>query len=191
VSKRLIIIAGPNGAGKTTFARDYLGDYPGFFLSADDLALKISPKQPELAKIEAGRQFSKGLDESIRSGRNLVIESTLSGRSLQRVLHRAREAGYTIAISFIFLESPQACISRVRERVQKGGHDVPERDILRRFFRSKENFWRIYKEEAGFWMLFYNSGSVFQQVAFGDTEGAVIVDEGLFGIFHGDVDSHG
>lgn len=191
MTKRLIIIAGPNGAGKTTFARDYLGDYPGFFLSADDLALKISPNQPELAKIEAGRQFSKELDESIRSGRNLVIESTLSGRSLQRVLHRARETGYAITIAFIFLESPQACVNRVRERVQKGGHDVPERDILRRFFRSKENFWRVYKEEADFWLLFYNSGTVFQQVAFGDVEGAMVVDERLFGVFRGDADSHG
>jgi len=183
VSKRLIVIGGPNGAGKTTFARYYLDEYPADFLSADDLALKISPDRPELAKIEAGRQFSRKLQESLRSGKNVVIESTLSGRSMQRILGQAREAGYGITIAFIFLGSAQDCINRVRERVQKGGHDVPERDVLRRFSRSRENFWNIYKNEADLWFLFYNADVTIPMVAFGEKNRYNVADEEAFGVF--------
>jgi len=186
----LIIVAGPNGAGKTTFARDYLLNHPDPFLSADDLALKISPEQPELAKIEAGRQFSKELHESIQSGRSMVIESTLSGRSIRRVLRQARAAGYTTTIIFVFLESAQACIERVKERVRKGGHDVPDSDVLRRFFRSKENFWEVYRNEADNWFLFYNSEAVLQQAAFGDADSYVVTNEEFFNVFMRDVKSH-
>ncbi len=183
MAKSLIIIAGPNGAGKTTFARDYLREYPHSFLSADDLAARLSPKQPDLAKIEAGRQFSRQLRESIQIGRNIVVESTLSGLSMQRILRQAKEAGFAVVIVFIFLESPEACVRRVKERVRKGGHDVPESDILRRFYRSGQNFWNIYREEAAAWFLFYNSGAVFQPVVFGDAETYKVMDEELFNLF--------
>ena len=181
--KRLIVIGGPNGAGKTTFARDYLEEYPADFLSADDLALKLSPDQPELARIEAGRQFSKKLQEAFRSGKSIVIESTLSGKSMQRILTQAREAEYGITIAFIFLESAQACINRVRERVRKGGHDVPDGDVIRRFSRSKENFWNIYKDEADIWFLFYNSDAMFSMVALGEQNRYNVTNEEAFGIF--------
>lgn len=187
MTKRLIVIGGPNGAGKTTFARYYLQEYPADFLSADDLALKISPEQPESAKIEAGRQFSKKLQESFRSGESVVIESTLSGRSMQRILGQARRAGYGITIAFIFLESAQACVNRVRERVQKGGHDVPVSDILRRFYRSKENFWNIYRNEADLWFLFYNSDAALPMVALGEKNYYEITDREAFGIFMEDL----
>lgn len=187
MSKRLIIVAGPNGAGKTTFARDYLQEYPADFLSADDLALKISPEQPELAKIEAGRQFSKKLQQCLQSGKNVVIESTLSGRSMQRIIRQARDAGYGITIVFLFLESAQACVLRVRERVQGGGHDVPESDIRRRFFRSRENFWDLYRGEADLWFLFYNTDAMFQVVAFGEGDGYEVTDEQAFSIFLEDI----
>lgn len=187
MTKNLVIVAGPNGAGKTTFARDYLREHPYPFLSADDLARRLSPKRPDLARITAGREFSIQLDDTLQSGRSLVIESTLSGRSIRKVFHQARSAGYIITVVFIFLESPRACIHRVRERVRKGGHDVPEADIRRRFFRSKANFWNLYRNEADSWFLFYNSGSVFQLVSFGDTAGYEVADEESFAIFMKDV----
>lgn len=183
MTKRLIVIAGPNGAGKTTFARDYLEEYPADFLSADDLAFKISPDQPELARIEAGRQFSKKLQEAFQSGKSVVVESTLSGRSMQRILGQARDSGYGITIAFVFLESAQACVNRVRERVRKGGHNVPDSDVIRRFSRSKENFWNIYKDEADLWFLFYNSDATVPMVAFGEKNSYTVTNEEAFGVF--------
>jgi len=106
---------------------------------------------------------------------------------MRRTLRLAKDVGFVTTILFVFLESPEACILRVKERVEKGGHDVPERDVRRRFYRSKENFWGIYKEEANSWFLFYNAGAVFQPVAFGNPASYQVTDEELFRSFLGDI----
>jgi predicted ABC-type ATPase len=71
---------------------------------------------------------------------SFVVETTLSGRTMRRLLSRARNAGFEITIVFIYLDSPDTCVARVRERVRGGGHNVPENDIRRRFYRSCANF---------------------------------------------------
>jgi predicted ABC-type ATPase len=38
----------------------------------------------------------------------------------------------------------QLSIRRVKERVRKGGHDVPLPDLKRRFIPSLQNFFRLY-----------------------------------------------
>ncbi len=88
---------------------------------------------------------------------------------------------------FIFLENPETCIARVKERVRKDGHDVPESDIVRRFCRSKENFWNIYRNESDFWYLFYNSGMGFQDVLIGENIHYAVSDEELFNLFLKDI----
>jgi predicted ABC-type ATPase len=187
--KRLVIVGGPNGAGKTTFVQGYLQVYPYKYLSADALAAELSPEQPSLARIEAGREFSRQVKESLSTGEDLIIESTLSGRSLQRVFKQARHGQYSIHLVFVFLEAAQTCVDRVRERVQKGGHDVPEVDVRRRFYRSKTNFWDLYRYEAEEWHLFYNSSEAFQQAAFGNPNSYEIIDETLFAIFTRDLET--
>ncbi len=187
--RRLVIVGGPNGAGKTTFVKGYLQVYPYKYLSADALAAELSPEQPSLARIEAGREFSRQVKESLALGEDLVLESTLSGRSLQRVLREARAERYTIKIVFVFLDFPETCINRVKERVDKGGHDVPEIDIRRRFYRSKKNFWEIYRQEADEWHLFYNASDEFVQVGFSDASGSEITDEALFSVFMREMNS--
>jgi predicted ABC-type ATPase len=187
--KKLVIVGGPNGAGKTTFARAYLEVYPYKYLSADALAAELSPEQPSLARIEAGREFSRKVRESLSAGEDLIIESTLSGRSMRQILQCAHTEQYAINILFVFLDTAQACVDRVQERVKKGGHDVPEPDIRRRFSRSKTNFWEIYRHEADEWHLFYNSSEDFVQVAFADASGSEITDDALFLIFMREMNS--
>jgi predicted ABC-type ATPase len=55
--KRIVIIAGPNGAGKTTFAIEFLPKEAGcqHFINADLIAAGLSPFDPALAAIKAGR----------------------------------------------------------------------------------------------------------------------------------------
>ena len=67
------------------------------------------------------------------------------------------------------MDNPQLCIERVKTRVLKGGHDVPEEDIIRRFYRSKKNFWENFTSIADNWTLLYNGEEGFQQVAMGNS----------------------
>lgn len=74
-------------------------------------------------------------------------------------------------------ELPQVCIERIKERVKKGGHHVADKDVIRRFYRSKENFWNIYKNKADQWLMLNNSQQQAKEVATGMKNTFEIKDE--------------
>jgi predicted ABC-type ATPase len=77
----------------------------------------------------------------------------------------------------------ETCVARVKERVRRGGHNVPQEDIRRRFARSCANFWHLYRKIADQWVVVYNAGDGFVEVAFGISGAFVVSDEELFGRF--------
>ena len=118
--------------------------------------------------------------EALHANHSLVIETTLSGRSFGHIVEMARQREFVITIVFLFLDSADTCVARVKERKRKGGHDVPESDVRRRFHRSLRNFWGKYRFLADDWAVVYNAGSDFQDVAFGARETVSVRDEALF-----------
>jgi predicted ABC-type ATPase len=74
-------------------------------------------------------------------------------------------------------------VKRVAERVQKGGHSVPEADIRRRFLRSLGNFWQLYRPLADNWTLLHNSSVELVDVATGSPIGESVRDEDSFTMF--------
>lgn len=183
MAKQLIVVGGPNGAGKTTFADEYVARTSFNYIAADDIAAQLSPDDPSGAQIIAGREFIRRIDKAIADDHSFVVESTLSGRTFQHVLRKAKAAGFEITIIYLFLDSPSTCVDRVRERVEKGGHDVLESDIRRRFKRSVFNFWELYRMLADHWILVYNSGEQPYDVAIGDYNSVSIRDAELYSHF--------
>ena len=181
--RRLIVVGGANGVGKTTFAVEYASRLGVRYLGADAIAAQLSADNPALVRISAGREFVAQVKAAITSGTAVVVESTLAGRTFARTMRKARDAGFEITIVYLFVDSPGLCIDRVLERVQKGGHDVPERDIRRRFTRSLGNFWHVYRELAQHWVLIYNSGDRPMDVAIGSASDTSIRDADLHDLF--------
>ena len=64
------------------------------------------------------------------------METTLSGNGPLRLMGAARTAGYRIELHYVCVNVPELAIDRIRNRVALGGHDVPERDVRRRYARS-------------------------------------------------------
>ena len=183
MTPRALIIAGPNGSGKTTFAEEYLRSESVSFLSADFIAEQIRATDPLSARVEAGRQFLVRLDRLVADKDPFALEATLAGATLARSIRQMKQAGYSISLVYIFLRSTEACRARIRERVAKGGHQVPDVDIRRRFSRSLKNFWTHYRLLADRWYLFYNGGALFHAVALGEGDLIEVHDEALFGVF--------
>jgi predicted ABC-type ATPase len=181
--KQLIIIAGANGSGKTTFAIPYMKELGFDFLNADEIAKKLENQGQENALIKAGRIFFANLNRNISNNVNFIVETTLSGTYINKVATKAKNAGYQIKVIYIFLDNPQLCIERVKTRVIKGGHDVPEEAIVRRFYRSKNNFWNSFTLLADNWILLYNGEEGFQQVAIGNEDEYSIENQILFNTF--------
>lgn len=140
------IIAGPNGAGKTTFALEYLPSvvHCQRFINADLIASGLSPLAPEQQLVAASRLFLREIEQCIAERQSFAFETTLSGRSYLKLIHRLQADGWRVEL--IYLALPNADISRLRvaERVLHGGHNIPEDDIIRRFPKSLYNLLNVF-----------------------------------------------
>ncbi|MGH9549904.1 MAG: zeta toxin family protein [Terriglobales bacterium] len=158
--KKVLIFAGPNGAGKSTFAKEFLpneAECP-VFINADLIAAGLSPFQPELAAIKAGRLMLKEIAEHSEHGRSFASETTLAGRGYVRMIRDWRKNGYTVKLFFLSLTNAEEAIARIAERVAQGGHHVPDDVVRRRFDAGLLNFKTIYRFEVNYWRWYDNSG---------------------------------
>lgn len=158
--KKIVIIAGPNGAGKTTFAQEFLPNEAGcpIFINADLIAAGLSPFQPDIAAVKAGRLMLEEIKEYFRHGESFAFETTLAGRSYARMIPRWQAEGYHVKLFFLTLPSAEMANARVVERVRQGGHNVPEQVIRRRFVSGRNNFDLLYREKVDSWVLYDNAG---------------------------------
>ena len=166
----IIIIAGPNGAGKTTFAQEYLpnaGACPNF-VNADLIAAGLSPFDPDVAAVQAGRLMLQQMRRHFDRNESFAFETTLSGRSYARRIPVWKAAGYRIVLIFVKLRSTRLAIARVRSRVAHGGHHVAASIVRRRFKSGWRNFEHLYRPLADHWEVYDNSGNQTVLVEQGD-----------------------
>lgn len=154
------IIAGPNGAGKTTFAREFLPNYANckIFVNADLIAQGLAPFSPENAAFRAGRLMLEEIEFHADKGADFGFETTLSGKGHLQVVRRLKRRRYEVHIFYLWVPSAELALSRVKERVLRGGHNIPEAVVRRRFERSIRNFLGEYRLLADSWTLYDNTG---------------------------------
>lgn len=163
------IIAGPNGAGKTTFALEYLPKVAGctHFINADLIAAGLSPLAPERELVAASRIFLREIEERVEQREDFAFETTLSGRTYLQLIKRLHRDGWQVELVYLALPSIEMSRLRVAERVAHGGHNIPLRDIERRFPRSLYNLYNEFSHRVNRCVCFMNDGEkpvlVFEQ----------------------------
>ncbi len=159
-NKNVYIIAGPNGAGKTTFATRFLPEYASCpnFVNSDLIAQGLSPFFPGAAAIKAGKLVLEQIHQFAGQGINFAFETTLSGKLYVNLFKSLKKRRYKIHLFFLWIPDTDLAISRIKSRVAQGGHNVPVKDVIRRFDRSVSNFFRLYQPFLDSWMLFNNEG---------------------------------
>jgi predicted ABC-type ATPase len=99
--------------------------------------------RPDLSQREANalawQQGVRLLERAIAERLTYAFETTLGASTIPRMLAGAASAGAEVRIWYVGLDTVERHIARVRARVRRGGHDIPEADIRRRFETSRVN----------------------------------------------------
>ncbi|MBI4638742.1 MAG: zeta toxin family protein [Candidatus Rokubacteria bacterium] len=141
----LIFLAGPNGSGKTTFFEEYLDRLGLPYVNADRIARALHKVDPTALSDDIDRR-AFGEAERLRSA---LLEARLSfctetvfsdpASAKLRFLEEARSRGFAVFLVFIGLDSPVLAVARVKQRVEHGGHDIPDEKLRARFPRTVAN----------------------------------------------------
>lgn len=124
------IIGGVNGVGKSSLSGVLTAESSdlGVIIDTDKIIAECSGD-----KIKGGKLAIKRIDECLDKGINFTQETTLSGVRTVKTIRRARELDYFIRLYYIGVNSADESISRIANRVKKGGHNIGSDDVKRRF----------------------------------------------------------
>jgi predicted ABC-type ATPase len=164
---KLYMIGGPNGAGKTTAAMNIMPELIDCYeyVNADAIAAALSPFRPNEVTIDAGRLMLSRIRELAEKKQDFAFETTMASRSFVPFLNKCKNAGYRIHLVYIWLHSPDLSIARVAQRVESGGHFVPDDIVRMRYDRGLKNFFKLYMPIADTWAFYDNSYAEIQLVA--------------------------
>ena len=128
--KYYTMIGGVNGTGKSSLSgvlRRQLTDM-GIIIDPDNIAA-----QEKCDRITAGKIAIEKVQECLKKEVNFSQETTLSGQRTLKTIKKAREAGYSIRLFYVGISSADESLERIANRVRKGGHNIPEKDVRRRY----------------------------------------------------------
>ncbi len=181
---RLFILAGCNGSGKTTASYSLLPELLecSEFVNSDEFAKSLSPFNPSEASVIASRYMLIKIKYLLSRKIDFIIETTLATRSLTNIINEAKSLGYEVTLLYFWLSSVDLAISRVKKRVETGGHSIPEEVIRRRYTMGLKYFFEIYSPICHRWVLADNSKSPFVVVAEGTKDNIQIKDEEKYAI---------
>ena len=100
----------------------------------------LSQEQANGAAWHEGKRL---LERAIHEKLDFAIETTLGGKTIAKLLGQALSHGVEVRIWYVGLDSVERHLARVRSRVARGGHDIPEARIRERYVQSRLNLIRL------------------------------------------------
>ena len=146
------VIAGPNGAGKSSVIGKLIREHGGDYFNPDEYTRKLGAQNAGLPAADANAlAWAEGvrrLEEAVEAGSTFAFETTLGGKTISRLLHRAADRGMALRMWYIALDSADRHVARVKARAARGGHDIPEERIRARYDSSRANLARLVPKPA-------------------------------------------
>lgn len=154
------IVGGVNGAGKSSLTgvlKDCL-DNLGVIVDPDKLTAAFGGDE-----YAGGQAAVEKLQVCLEQQIDFTEESTLSSSFSRKMARAAREKGYTVRLYYVGLDTAEESVRRIANRVARGGHDIPEQDVRRRFERRFRDLGKLLPlcNEA----TFYDNDNGFRVVA--------------------------
>ena len=174
------IFAGPNGSGKSSLYEDAnIQDFGRsvWIINPDRLTLRVQAVEGlshHDANLAAVQRMEAWVEASIRAHQTVGVETVLSTDKYRRLVSEAKKLGFEIRLIYIMLDTAERSVERVRLRVKKGGHTVPEDKIVDRRRRSLEQLpWFL--DQADRAWLFDNSKASPREMG-RKADGVIILD---------------
>ncbi|HEX5182694.1 MAG TPA: AAA family ATPase [Allosphingosinicella sp.] len=161
---RLWIVAGPNGCGKSTaYGRSDVAEFDGsvWIVNPDLLTRRLQAGEgldSQDANLAAVKRIETWLDASIGVHQTIGVETVLSTPKYRKLVLKAKERGFDVRLIYVYVDTVERQLERIRLRVAKGGHDVPPEKVAARRTRSFEQFsWFFWAADQAW--VFDNSGA--------------------------------
>lgn len=159
-TKTYTIIGGVNGVGKSSFTgvfKEFTSDL-GVIVDVDKIAAELG-----------GNTFSGGkvalaqIHDCIERNISFTQETTLSGYRTEATAKQVKELGYHVRMFYVGLDTLDESLLRIQNRVRRGGHNIPNDDVSRRFSARWESLAKVLPccDEAEF----YDNDNGFVKVA--------------------------
>lgn len=161
---RLWIVAGPNRCGKSSaYDRSDVDEFGGsvWIINPDLLTIRIRGREQLTltdANLAAVKRIETWLDASLDVHQTIGVETVLSTDKYRRLVAKAKTLGFEIRLIYIFVRSLELQLERIRLRVAKGGHDVPQGKVRERRERSFDQLLWFFAASDAAW-IFDNSGA--------------------------------
>jgi predicted ABC-type ATPase len=131
----LHLLAGPNGAGKSTLWARVLEPVLHLeFVNADEIARQAWPDDAEARSYDAALLATERRASLLAERRSFATETVFSHTSKVELVEDATAAGYLVTLHVV-LVPPDLAVARVEDRVENGGHAVPEAKVRQRHDR--------------------------------------------------------
>ena len=134
------IIAGVNGVGKSSLSgvlKSERSDF-GYIIDVDKIGA-----EKNCTPMDAGKTAINKIDNFLVKEISFTQETTLSGQKTEKTIKAAKEKGYFIRLFYIGLNSSCECLKRIRNRVEKGGHNIGADDVERRYSKRFDDLMKI------------------------------------------------
>lgn len=137
----IVVAAGTNGAGKSSIVQPFTEAAGGRYFNPDLYARALVQQGISIddANARAWRRGHEQLRAAVERGGGYTFETTLGGHSIALELMRGLAFQRQVTILYVGLESVDLHLRRVRERVARGGHDIPVEKIRQRYDDSRRN----------------------------------------------------
>ena len=158
--KTFTIIGGVNGVGKSSLTGVLAAESTdlGIIIDTDKITASLNGN-----KLQGGKEAIKRINNSLKMGINFTQETTLSGSRTIKTIKKAQELNYFIRLYYIGVNSVDESLRRIKNRVEKGGHNIPANDVERRYNKRFEDLSEIlpYCNEV----KFYDNENGFTEIA--------------------------
>lgn len=143
----IYVLAGTNGAGKSSIGGAAIRQKGADYFNPDEATQRIRSSNPHMSERDANsaawHEGKRLLEDAIANRLVFALETTLGGDTITGLLSRAIAEGIEVRMWYVALATPDLHIARVRARVVRGGHDIPESKIRERYERSRINLIRL------------------------------------------------